>query len=305
MDNNLQADVIRIASKHLGKVGGEGYSDLYDPTLLVAIPRHFNRESYGIQEGNLPFVGGDVWNAYEVSALTEKGLPVSGMMKIYYSSDSPLHVESKSIKLYLNSFNMTKFGATAEECRKYVQETVAKDLTQALQTQVNVRFFLNDNTPEVEFGTDFMDLANLVNLDQIEFDTFHSDASQLKTKINEGDWNTVTKIKSNLLRSNCRVTNQPDWGDIYIHMEGSVVPDLESIAKYIVSHRQVSHFHEEICEMVFVHLMEAYDPTDLMVACLYTRRGGLDINPVRATRHDLIPGMFISVNYRNKKTLRQ
>ena len=115
----------------------------------------------------------------------------------------------------------------------------------------------------------------------------------------------VTKIKSNLLRSNCRVTNQPDWGDVYIHMEGSAVPDLESIAKYIVSHRQVSHFHEEICEMVFVHLMEAYDPTELMVACLYTRRGGLDINPIRATSHDLIPGMFTSVNYRNRKTLRQ
>ena len=306
MDHNKnQEAVLAIAGTHLGKVGGEGYKDLYDPSLLVAIPRHFNRESYGIQEGNLPFVGGDVWNAYEVSALTEKGLPVSGMMKIYYSSDSPLHVESKSIKLYLNSFNMTKFGQTAEECRKYVQETVAKDLTEALHTPVSVRFYLNDNTPEVEFGTEFADLAQLINLDEIEFNTYHSDASQLKTKLNEGDWNTVTKIKSNLLRSNCRVTNQPDWGDIYIHMEGSAVPDLESIAKYIVSHRQVSHFHEEVCEMIFTHLTQAYDPSALMVACLYTRRGGLDINPIRATSQDLIPGMFTSVNYRNKKTMRQ
>lgn len=306
MDHNKnQEAVIAIAGTHLGKVGGEGYSDLYDPSLLVAIPRHFNRESYGIKEGDLPFVGGDVWNAYEVSALTEKGLPVSGMMKIYYSSHSPLHVESKSIKLYLNSFNMTKFGQTAEECRKYVQETVAKDLSEALNTQVTVRFFLNDNTPEVEFGTEFADLAQLVNLDKIVFDTFHSDASQLKIKGTSTEAVQVTKIKSNLLRSNCRVTNQPDWGDVYIHMEGSTIPDLESIAKYIVSHRQVSHFHEEICEMVFVHLTEAYNPTDLMVTCLYTRRGGLDINPIRATSHDLIPGMFTSVNYRNKKTLRQ
>jgi len=306
MDHNKnQEAVIAIAGTHLGKVGGEGYKDLYDPSLLVAIPRHFNRESYGIQEGNLPFVGGDVWNAYEVSALTEKGLPVSGMMKIYYSSDSPLHVESKSIKLYLNSFNMTKFGATAEECRKYVQETVAKDLTEALQTQVNVRFFLNDNTPEVEFGTDFTDLERLVNLDQVEFNTFHSDASQLKTSAVSDEITSVTKIKSNLLRSNCRVTNQPDWGDIYIHMEGSTPPDFESIAKYIVSHRQVSHFHEEVCEMIFTHVTQAYDPSKLMVACLYTRRGGLDINPIRATHRDLIPGMFVDVNYRNKKTMRQ
>ena len=306
MDHNKnQEAVLAIAGTHLGKVGGEGYSDLYDPSLLVAIPRHFNRESYGIQEGNLPFVGGDVWNAYEVSALTEKGRPVSGMMKIYYSSDSPLHVESKSIKLYLNSFNMTKGGETAEECRKYVQETVARDLSEALNTQVNVRFFLNDNTPEVEFGTDFTDLERLVNLDEVEFNTFHSDSSQLKTSMVTDKINLVTRIKSNLLRSNCRVTNQPDWGDVYIHMEGTTSPDFESIAKYIVSHRQVSHFHEEICEMMFVHLMEAYDPSKLMVACLYTRRGGLDINPVRATSHDLIPGMFTSVNYRNKKTLRQ
>jgi len=305
MENNLQADVIRIASKHLGKVGGEGYSDLYDPSLLVAIPRYFNRESYGIKEEQLPFVGGDVWNAYEVSALTEKGLPVSGMMKIYYSADSPLHVESKSIKLYLNSFNMTKAGQTAEECREYVQETVARDLSEALNSKVNVKFYLNDLTPEFEFGGDFIDLERLVNLDEVEFDTFHSDSSQLKVNPSELEFNVETKIKSNLLRSNCRVTNQPDWGDVYIHMNGTLVPDYESIAKYIVSHRQVSHFHEEICEMIYIHLMEAYDPTELMVACLYTRRGGLDINPIRATSHDLIPGMFTSVNYRNKKTLRQ
>tara|TARA_R110000822_G_scaffold17153_1_gene57905 strand:- start:1949 stop:2869 length:921 start_codon:yes stop_codon:yes gene_type:complete len=306
MDHNKnQEAVIAIAGTHLGKVGGEGYSDLYDPSLLVAIPRHFNRESYGIKEEQLPFVGGDVWNAYEVSALTERGLPVSGMMKIYYSADSPLHVESKSIKLYLNSFNMTKAGQTAEECCKYVQETVARDLSEALNSKVNVKFYLNDLTPEVEFGGDFTDLERLVNLDKVQFDTFHSDASQLKVSASEIDFNVETKIKSNLLRSNCRVTNQPDWGDVYIHMNGTLVPDYESIAKYIVSHRQVSHFHEEICEMIYVHLMEAYDPTELMVACLYTRRGGLDINPIRATSHDLIPGMFTSVNYRNKKTLRQ
>ena len=200
---------------------------------------------------------------------------------------------------------MTKAGQTAEECCKYVQETVARDLSEALNSKVNVKFYLNDLTPEVEFGGDFTDLERLVNLDKVQFDTFHSDASQLKVSASEIDFNVETKIKSNLLRSNCRVTNQPDWGDVYIHMNGTLVPDYESIAKYIVSHRQVSHFHEEICEMIYVHLMEAYDPTELMVACLYTRRGGLDINPIRATSHDLIPGMFTSVNYRNKKTLRQ
>lgn len=313
MENN-QNEVIKIAGTHLGKVGGEGYKDTYDPGLLVAIPRHFNRESYGIKEGDLPFVGGDVWNAYEVSGLTEKGLPVSGMMKIYYSCDSPLHVESKSIKLYLNSFNMTKLGQSAKECKELIEGMVAKDLSEALQTDVKVKFFLNDLSPEIEFGEDYLELGQLVNLDEIEFNTFKSDAGQLKVNSNVGTAQHLVafhtedyclKVKSNLLRSNCRVTNQPDWGDVYIHLEGSNVPDYESLAKYIVSHRQVSHFHEEICEMVFTHLMEAYNPSKLMVTCLYTRRGGLDINPIRATHMDMIPGMFTDVNYRNKKTLRQ
>jgi 7-cyano-7-deazaguanine reductase len=151
-------------------------------------------------------------------------------------------------------------------------------------------------------------LDSAVNLDELTFDTFHSDASQLKTTVaGPEEITVVTKVTSNLLRSNCRVTNQPDWGDVYIEIEtnGVNAPDFASLAKYIVSHREVSHFHEEICEMVFTHLTEAYQPSRLMVACLYTRRGGLDINPIRATHRDMIPAMFTDVNYRNKKTLRQ
>jgi len=307
MDKN-QNTVIEIAGKHLGKVGGEGYKATYAPELLVAVPRHFNRESYGIKEGDLPFIGGDVWNAYEVSAITENGRPVNGMMKIYCRADSPAHVESKSIKLYLNSFNMTRLGKTGEECVKLVEETVAKDLSKLLQTQVTAKFFTNEFSPEVEFGADFIPLEAVVKLDELTFDTFHSDSSQLKSTVAGPEEITVwTKVSSNLLRSNCRVTNQPDWGDIYIEIEtnGTNTPDLSSLAKYIVSHREVSHFHEEICEMIFTHLTEAYKPSRLMVACLYTRRGGLDINPIRATHRDMIPTMFTDVNYRNKKTLRQ
>lgn len=302
--NQTQQEVIAIASKHLGKVGGEGYKATYDPELLVAIPRHLNRETYHIHETELPFLGADVWNAYEVSAITEKGQPVSGMMKICYDADSPLHVESKSIKLYLNSFNMTRLGQDAASCRKAIEELVAEDLSKALGTDVRVKFHKADDNYTFDIGSDYEELAVLANLDEIEFDTFHSDASQLKIA-KEHTEPVIWKIHSDLLRSNCRVTNQPDWGDIYIHIEGKNDPDMESIAKYIVSHRQVSHFHEEICEMVFVHLLEAYDPDKLMVTCLYTRRGGLDINPIRATHADMIPGMFTNVNVFNKKTLRQ
>lgn len=295
--------VVEIAGKHLGKVGGEGYSDQYNAELLVAVPRYLNREAYGIEESNLPFVGVDAWNAYEVSAITKKGQPVAGMLKIVCPADTEFHVESKSIKLYLNSLNMTPMGQTAKECIKEIETTVAKDLTELLGGTVTCTFFGNTYTPEFEFDG-FTDLGATVHLDDIEFTAFKSDAGQLEIG-GELPMSVTTKVSSNLLRSNCRVTNQPDWGDIYIHMQGHNSIKLESLAKYIVSHRTVSHFHEEICEMVFTHLQQAYQPEKLMVACLYTRRGGLDINPIRATHKDMIPGWFIDSGKRMRKTLRQ
>ena len=304
MDHNKnQSTVVSIASKHLGQVGGAGYSDQYDPSLLVAIPRYLNREAYGIKEESLPFIGLDVWNAYEVSAITKKGLPVAGMLKIVCPADSPFHVESKSIKLYLNSFNMTAFGETAKECIKFIESQVSKDLTDLLQGEVTCKFFTSGDMHEYEF-VEFTPLGALVDLDAIEFTSFHSDATQLKIwEVKENV--VVKKIESDLLRSNCRVTNQPDWGDVFIHIEGKNIPDEASLAQYIVSHRQVSHFHEEICEMIFTHLTEAYQPQALMVACLYTRRGGLDINPIRSTHANMIPGWYKDPSKRMKKTLRQ
>lgn len=302
-----QAEVISIASKHLGKVGGEGYKDTYDPELLVQIPRYLNREAYDIKEDALPFVGGDVWNAYEVSAITNKGLPVVGMLKIYYSADSKYHVESKSIKLYLNSFNMTRMGDTAKECIAILKDRVKRDLSERLETEVEVEMFTSDFGPAYAFKG-YAQLDQIADLDSIEFSSYHSDASQLETEEVDDDFEVgEIKVQSNLLRSNCRVTNQPDWGDVFIHIKprAGVVPNLESLAKYIVSHRQVSHFHEEIVEMIFMHLMKAYSPEELMVCAMYTRRGGLDINPIRSTHSHLIPAFFPDVKCRLEKTLRQ
>ena len=301
-----QEEVVKIAGKHLGKVGGEGYKDTYDPGLLVEIPRYLNREAYGIDDNNLPFVGGDAWNAYEVSAITTKGLPVAGMLKIWYPADSKLHVESKSIKLYLNSFNMTPMGDTDHECIAILKDRVKRDLSDLLQTNVEVQMFTSDFTPTYSFKG-YADLGGLVDLNKIEFTSYHSDASQLEIEETDRDVQFDIKFQSNLLRSNCRVTNQPDWGDVFVHIKPAPgkIPNLESVARYIVSHRQVSHFHEEICEMVYMHLKEAYQPEELMVACLYTRRGGLDINPIRASHKELIPGFFTDINCRMAKTLRQ
>ena len=293
---NYQA-VVDIASKHLGKVGGAGYSDQYNRELLVKVPRHLNREGYGLTGEE--FVGVDTWNAYEVSAITTKGQPVAGMLKIVCPCDSEYHVESKSIKLYLNSFNMTKIGNTAHDCIKAIEATVKRDLDELLETSTTVTFFEEgDGTQDIMFN--YTDLNELVDLDQIDFTAFQSDASQLE----EGE-GTELKVRSNLLRSNCRVTNQPDWGDVFIHIKGEKVPSPASIAKYIVSHRTVSHFHEEICEMIYAHLTEAFKPEQLMVACLYTRRGGIDINPIRASHSMLVPEFFVNPEFRIAKTLRQ
>jgi 7-cyano-7-deazaguanine reductase len=290
-------EVVDIASKHLGKVGGDGYSDQYNRDLLVKIPRDLNREGYGLSGEE--FVGVDTWNAYEVSAITTKGLPVAGMLKIVCPADSFFHVESKSIKLYLNSFNMTKIGDTAHDCIKAIEATVKRDLDELLETDTKVTFFQEgDGTQDMIFN--YTDLNELVDLDQIDFTAFQSDASQLE--IGEG---TELKVRSNLLRSNCRVTNQPDWGDVFIYLKGDKVPSPASIAKYIVSHRTVSHFHEEICEMIYAHLTEAFEPEELMVACLYTRRGGIDINPIRASHSMLVPEFFVNPEFRIAKTLRQ
>lgn len=302
MADNYNA-VSEIAAKHLGQVGGAGYKDTYDPGLLVKIPRILNREAYGIKEDNLPFVGGDVWNAYEVSALTSKGLPVSGMLKIRCPADSEFHVESKSIKLYLNSFNMTVMGDNTAEVIREIETRVSKDLSELLETKAEAKLFTSIfEASQGLYG--FMDLGSLVDLDSLEFNSYKSDSSQLKVK-EILDAPLSTKFKSDLLRSNCRVTNQPDWGDIYISIKSTLVPDPASLAKYIVSHRKVNHFHEEICEMTFTHLMQAYKPDELMVACLYTRRGGIDINPVRATHAHMIPDVFRDMDIRLDKTLRQ
>jgi len=288
-----------IASKHLGKVGGDGYSDQYNPELLVKIPRYLNREGYGLT--GKEFKGVDVWNAYEVSAITTKGQPVAGMLKIVCPSDSENHVESKSIKLYLNSFNMTQIGDNAADCISGIEARVKRDLDELLDTNTTVTFFASEfETEPLSFSDEYQDIADIAKLDDIDFTAFKSDADQLET--GEGD---ELKVRSNLLRSNCRVTNQPDWGDVFIYIKGEEVPSAESLAKYIVSHRTVSHFHEEICEMIFAHLTERFKPEQLMVSCLYTRRGGIDINPIRATHNMLIPEFFTNPNYTIRKTLRQ
>ena len=277
MTTGSQTD--NIASKYLGK-RTEGSFE-YDPSLLVAVPREENRVQYGINSDELPFIGYDVWHCYEFSSLTEKGLPVTRVLKLKYSCDSPYIVESKSLKLYLNSFNMTHFGANIEECLNSCCNLIETDLSNLLKSQVRA-YFLSPSVDSVSIFDNYADIISLSDKD-VKFENFKETPSLLRIK--EGVSITEYFLKFDSLRSNCRVTHQPDFGDVYIYYKSKKIIEYTSLVEYLVSFRSEYHFHEECCEMIFKRLYDLLDEGDeLMVAALYTRRGGIDISPVRYTK---------------------
>ena len=294
-------------SKHLGQ--SSQYKAEYDASLLVREPRSSNRKHLGIKEKSLPFIGCDVWNGYEVSALTNNGVPVCGVAKVVYPSDSKYIVESKSMKLYWNTFNMTKMGDTFDKVIKNLEETASKDLSKYLQTDVRVTVFSTSDTFSNDNPFTDKNYKRLENTDEIDADSYYVDvysetASLLETK-HLNSTNKPYKVMSSLLKSNCRVTSQPDWGDVFISLEGTKHPSDKELLKYIISFRDECHFHEEICETIFTRLNNTFEPRSLMVACLYVRRGGWDINPIRTTHEYLIDEFFWDHKVPWIKTLRQ
>lgn len=292
---------------HLGK--SSQYKSQYDPSLLVKEPRSNNRKHLNIDDDNLPFVGFDTWNAYEISALTNNGLPVTGVAKIVYPASSKYIVESKSLKLYFNSFNMTKLGVTPSEVREKIEELAVKDLSELLETEVFVTVFSDSEVVQStddlyhEYYDGFITLEDeYQHALTDEFNVYQETPSLLK--IIEGT-NTIKKIHSALLKSNCRVTSQPDWGDVFISYKGSKDIDPVSLVKYIVSFRDECHFHEEICETIYKRLNDALQPEWLNVMCLYARRGGIDINPERCTGEQYLHGVLSNSDFFHIKTPKQ
>lgn len=266
-----------IAATHLGKKS-EG-SETYNPSLLVAIPRFENRKQYNIQNNNLPFEGWDVWHAYEFSAMTENGIPVTRLMKLKYNCTSEFLVESKSLKLYLNSFNMTKFGCTITECLEICKKTIEKDLSEKLKTEVTANFIEN-NAERSAIFTNFENIMNFVDEKTLKVEKFKEAPELLETEETEKEQTYHLRFDS--LRSNCRVTHLPDFGDLYLYYRSKKHILEDSIVKYLSSFRSEFHFHEECCEMIYKRLFDLLDSGDeLFVCALYTRRGGIDICPVR------------------------
>lgn len=242
------------------------YKSDYDPHLLFPIPRQPKREEIGIK--NLPFTGHDIWNAYEVSWLNNKGKPIAAIAIITVPCTSPNIFESKSAKLYLNSFNSSRFNSIEE-----VRSILAKDLSAATGSEVKVELNkLSDSSPEIHNGFE----AKLLDDQDIECTEYHTNPRLLKTHAEHAS----ETLYSDLLKSNCLITNQPDWGSVYIKYTGKKI-DHESLLRYIVSFRDHNEFHEQCVERIFQDIMKQCHPEELTVYARYTRRGGLDINPFR------------------------
>lgn len=274
MSNNLTDT---IAGTLLGKKI-EG-CDFYNPDFLVAIPRSENRRQYKIDENSLPFLGYDVWHSYEFSAMTKNSVPVTRVLKIVYPSDSKYIVESKSLKLYLNSFNMMRFGDTVSECLHICKETIENDLSLKLNTTVRIDF-LDLSCPKADIWGDAVNIMHCVDQANLVIDTFKENSQLLEVEIISDEKEYFYCFDS--LRSNCRVTHQPDFGDVFIYYKSSTHIKEDSLIKYLTSFRSEYHFHEECCEMIYKRLYDLLGPTaNLGVFALYTRRGGIDISPCR------------------------
>ena len=252
------------------------YASQYDRTLLQPVPRALNRDGLGITQ-NQPFtIGSDIWTAYEISWLNEKGLPQVAIADIYLDYQSQNLIESKSFKLYLNSFNQSKFADS-----NAVQQTMQRDLSECAKGDVKVRL-----NPVAVYDSQKIDhlQGDCIDEQDVEITSYEFNADWLKDCVS----NEIVeeKLVSHLLKSNCLITNQPDWGTLHIHYIGKKI-DHEKLLRYVVSFRQHNEFHEQCVERIFCDLMHYAKPEKLTVYARYTRRGGLDINPFRSNFENL------------------
>lgn len=247
------------------------YKTEYDPTLLFPIPRQPKRTEIGLAEGRaLPFFGVDIWNAYEVSWLNLKGKPQVALATFIIPADTPNIVESKSFKLYLNAFNQSKI-ASAEA----LQQLLHHDLSEATGGTVQVRL-----VTEADLGTQKMGELDGLLLDRLDIETDIYEPDPTLLSADQDETPVEETLVSHLLKSNCLVTGQPDWGSVQIRYVGAPI-DQEGLLKYLISFRNHNEFHEQCVERIFTDVLRMCKPVKLAVYARYTRRGGLDINPFR------------------------
>ena len=254
------------------------YDQTYNPERLYPIPRAGKRKEIGIDPESVPFFGFDCWNHYEVSWLNQKGKPIVATAEIIYDCHSPMIVESKSLKLYFNSFNHSKFKSIAD-----VEATVKEDLESAVESHVTV----NINPLGSKQAPSLQESFTGECIDELDVacSVYTVDPNFLTTSDQQVD----ETLYSDLLKSNCLVTKQPDWGSVQIIYKGEKI-NREGLLRYIVSYRDHNEFHEQCIERIFVDIMKHCKPKELTVYGRYTRRGGLDINPYRSTKQSGFDG---------------
>lgn len=262
-----------LANLSLGKA--TKYLESYAPQLLQGVPRSLNRDEIALS-GDLPFTGVDRWNGYELSWLNAKGKPQVAILKCEVPATSENLIESKSFKLYLNSFNQTKFSSIED-----VQSAIQRDLSQCAKQQVMVNIVSPKGFSALTLGT-----FDALSIDDIDISV---DNYQLRPDVLSAEkiWTEET-LCSDLLKSNCLITNQPDWGSVIIRYAGNKI-NHENLLRYLISFRQHNEFHEQCVERIFCDLMHYCAPKKLTVYARYTRRGGLDINPFRSNFESIYP----------------
>lgn len=246
------------------------YQAEYNPALLFPIARQPKREELGIA-GTLPFFGVDIWNAYEVSWLNLRGKPQVAIATIMAPADSPNIIESKSFKLYLNSFNQTRLAGPDA-----LLELLRADLSAGFGAPIQIALTLPDAFDKVRMG----ELEGLL-LDRLDIEVSDYTPNSALLHAHQDESAVEETFVSHLLKSNCLVTGQPDWGSVQIHYVGAPI-DQEGLLKYLIGFRTHNEFHEQCVERIFIDILRHCKPHKLAVYARYTRRGGLDINPWRS-----------------------
>ena len=302
------SNMSEAAAKSLGSANSYAvYTDTFDPNQLNPMPRILARQDWGITGDE--FVGYDTWHCHEATFLLNNGLPMAGTLKIVCPASSEFMVESKSFKLYLNTFDMCKMGDTIPQAIENYEKQVAKDISACIGAEAKVSFFRQgeEKLYEGDPGAFYLDMLRLIGnkeLEGMEITDYASKEPHFSTTISEEGEDLF--VMTNLLRSRCRHTKQKDTGAAYFRIitkQNRV--DLKDLLKEVIALREVNEFHEFCSEKLFKSIMSHPDVEDCVVMLLYARRGSLDINPVRASKEYLIPRELIDTGFYTKKAMGQ
>jgi len=302
------SNMSEVAAKSLGSANSYAvYTDTFDPNQLNPMPRILARQDWGITGDE--FVGYDTWHCHEATFLLNNGLPMAGTLKIVCPASSEFMVESKSFKLYLNTFDMCKMGNTIPQAIENYEKQVAKDISACIGVEAKVSFFRQgeEKLYEGDPGAFYLDMLRLIGnkeLEGMEITDYASKEPHFSTTISEEGEDLF--VMTNLLRSRCRHTKQKDTGAAYFRIitkQNRV--NLKDLLKEVIALREVNEFHEFCSEKLFKSIMSHPDVEDCVVMLLYARRGSLDINPVRASKEYLIPRELIDTGFYTKKAMGQ